>query len=76
MLTLAGTSERINVFEGMTNFLSALKERTVVLKDHNLILNSLAMTRRLIQKLETLIRLRSGFFWTSVRPETNTPEDY
>jgi len=51
MLTLAGTSERINVFEGMMNFLSALKERTVMLKDHNLILNSLAMTGRLIQKL-------------------------
>lgn len=53
ILTLPGrVGERINVFEGMMNFLSALKERTVSLKDHNVILNSLTMSGRLIQRLD------------------------
>lgn len=53
MLTLPGTvGERVNIFEGMMDFLSALKERTVTLKDHNVILNSLSMTGRLVQRLE------------------------
>jgi len=53
ILTLPGrVGDRVNVFEGMMNFLSALKERTVSLKDHNVILNSLALSGRLIQRLD------------------------
>jgi len=45
---LPGNSGRINVFEGMMDFLSALKERRVQLKDKNIILNSVALSRKAI----------------------------
>lgn len=51
MSILAGTSGKINVFEGMMDFLSALKEREVKLADQNVILNSLAMSNKAILSL-------------------------
>lgn len=48
---LPGSSGRINIFEGMMDLLSALKERRITLKDQNIVLNSLSMTGKTILSL-------------------------
>lgn len=52
MLIVQGDSGKINVFEGMMNFLSALKEKSVSMKDTNIIMNSLSLSTRAIEKIK------------------------
>jgi len=47
LLTI-GNGERMNAFEGAMDFLSALKEKEVSLKDTNIILNSTSLTKKAI----------------------------
>lgn len=48
---MPGRSGQINIFEGMMDFLSAMKERTVSLRDQNIVLNTLSISRRLYDDL-------------------------
>ncbi len=41
-----GGSGKLNIFEGMINFLSALKEKQVSLKDTNIVLNTLSLYKK------------------------------
>jgi len=50
LLTI-GNGERMNAFEGAMDFLSALKEKEVSLKDTNIILNSTSLTKKAIDKV-------------------------
>jgi len=50
LLTI-GNGERMNAFEGTMDFLSALKEKEVSLKDTNVILNSTSLTKKAIDKV-------------------------
>lgn len=50
LLTI-GNGERMNAFEGAMDFLSALKEKEVSLKDTNVILNSTSLTKKAIDKV-------------------------
>lgn len=52
MLFMTGTSGRTNVFEGMMNFLSAVKEKSVNFKDTNIVLNTLSLSTRAIFKIK------------------------
>lgn len=51
-LFMQGKNERINVFEGMTNFLSAIKEKTASPNDTNIVLNSLSLSKKIIEKIK------------------------
>lgn len=51
VLVMKGHSGKVNLFEGMLNFLSALKEKAVSLHDTNFILNSLGLYRKGLQYL-------------------------
>ncbi len=50
-ILIVGNGETTNVFEGMLNFLSAMKEGQATLQDMNLILNSVTLSRRGIETL-------------------------
>lgn len=52
MLVMTGNSGKTNVFEGMINFLSALKEQTILMKDTNIVMNSLSLSMRAIEKIK------------------------
>lgn len=52
MLYMEGKSGRTNVFEGMTNFLSALKEKAVTMSDTNVVLNTLSLSKKAIEKIK------------------------
>ncbi|WP_286850683.1 MULTISPECIES: toprim domain-containing protein [Sphingobacterium] len=52
MLSMPGTNDCINIFEGMINFLSALKEKTVSIHDNNIVLNSLSLSEKAMVKIE------------------------
>ncbi|WP_157278994.1 hypothetical protein [Olivibacter sitiensis] len=53
VLIMNGNSGKSNVFEGMINFLSALKEKTVSLKDTNIVMNTLSLSGKTIDKLKS-----------------------
>ena len=53
MLLMSGKSGRTNVFEGMINFLSALKEKTVTMQDTNIVLNSLSLSNKAIRQMKS-----------------------
>jgi hypothetical protein len=46
MLVMKGRTGKANIFEGMMNFLSALREKAVSVHDTNLVLNSLGLYRK------------------------------
>lgn len=52
VLFIEGKVDRTNVFEGMMNFLSALKEKTVTIDDTNIILNTLSLSKKAIEKIK------------------------
>lgn len=52
LLLVEGDSGRTNVFEGMMNFLSGLKGKSVSMKDTNIVLNSLSLSMRAIDKIK------------------------
>lgn len=51
-LSMPGKNDCINVFEGMTNFLSAVKEKTATVDDTNIVLNSLSLSKKIIEKIK------------------------
>ena len=53
-ISLVGSGDKINVFEGMINFLSAVTYRTVSLKDRNIILNTTSLAEKAIIYIQGL----------------------
>lgn len=51
MLFMPGKNDRTNVFEGMINFLSALKEQSVSMKDTTIVLNTLSLSQKAIERI-------------------------
>ncbi|MCL4639387.1 MAG: hypothetical protein M5Z89_10395 [Olivibacter sp.] len=52
ILIMNGNSGRANIFEGMINFLSALKENTASMVDTNVIMNTLSFSNKVIHKIK------------------------
>jgi|SRR5690606_23490272 len=52
MMHMSGNTGQVNVFEGMMNFLSALKEKQVSMKDTNIVLNSLSLSAKAISRMK------------------------
>ena len=55
-ISIVGSGDKVNVFEGMINFLSAVTERSVSLNDRNIILNTTSLAERAILHIQ-----KSGF---------------
>lgn len=53
IMSMKGNSGKVNVFEGMMNFLSALKEKTVSMKDTNIVMNTLSLSSKTIDKIKS-----------------------
>lgn len=53
ILFMNGRSGHTNVFEGMINFLSALKEKKVTMDDTNIVLNSLSLSNKAIRQIQS-----------------------
>jgi len=62
ILIAQGDSGKINVFEGMMNFLSALKEKKVSMKDTNIVMNSLSLSSRVINKIKNFPMIQLNMF--------------
>lgn len=53
IMSMKGNSGNVNIFEGMMNFLSALKEKTVSMKDTNIVMNTLSLSSKTINKIKS-----------------------